>query len=96
MKEEATVQFSLRRVGASEGVLHMLGAAAMFVLLAQAFEADVALAVPPAAGVFWAGWYGALRAARVREWFGQWDAVSFSFVAVYAVATAAAVVAAAN
>ncbi len=96
MKQEATVQFSLRRVGASEGVLHMLGAAAMFVLLAQAFDAGVALAVPPAAGVFWAGWYGALRAARVREWFGQWDTVSFSFVAAYAVAIATTVVAAMN
>ncbi|MBA4137247.1 MAG: hypothetical protein C0518_08030 [Opitutus sp.] len=88
MKEEATVQIPLRRVGASEGVLHILGAAAMFTLAAQPFAAAVAFAVPPTAGVFWAGWYGALRAARVRDWFGSWDAISFSFVAAYAIGLA--------
>lgn len=59
--------------------------AGAFVLLARAFEGGASFAVPPAAGVFWLGWYTALRAARVRDWFGRWDAVSFSFVAAYAV-----------
>jgi hypothetical protein len=96
MKPEATFSNSLRRVGAAEGVLHMLGAAALFVLLALAFDATLAPAVPPAAGVFWAGWYGALRAARVRDWFGRWDAVSFGFVAAYAIMLAEVVLAAVN
>lgn len=90
MNEEATVRIPLRRVGATEGMLHIVGAAAMFVLVAQPFDAAVAFAVPPTAGVFWAGWYGALRAARVRDWFGHWDVVSFSFVAAYAVGLAIA------
>lgn len=88
MKQEATLQIPLRRVGAAEGVLHIAGAAALFICAAQPFEFSVALAVPPAAGVFWAGWYGALRSARVRDWFGEWDAVSFGFVAAYAVGLA--------
>lgn len=96
MKQEATVSLSLRRVGAAEGGLHMLGAAGVFVLLAQAFNPAVASAVPAAAGVFWAGWYGTLRAARVREWFGQWDTASFGFVAAYAVVLATAALAAVN
>lgn len=78
----------LRRVGAHEGTWHVVAFAAAFVLLGRAFDSDVAFAVPPAAGVFWTGWYGALRAARVRDWFGRWDAVSFGFVAGYAIALA--------
>ena len=50
--------------------------------------------MPPAAGVFWAGWYGALRAARVRDWFGAWDCASFCFVAGYAVVLGLALAAA--
>lgn len=80
----------LRRVGAQEGAGHVVAFAVAFVLLGRAFEPEVAFAVPPAAGVFWAGWYGALRVARVRDWFGRWDAVSFAFVAGYAVALALA------
>ena len=79
---------SLRRVGTNEGAWHVVVFAAAFVLLGRVFATDVAFAVPPAAGVFWAGWYGALRAARVRDWFGRWDAVSFGFVAGYAVVLA--------
>lgn len=86
MKEPAAAcRNDLRRVGAVEGVLHIVAGALGLALLAQPFDAAVALAVPPAAGVFWAGWYGALRAARVRDWFGAWDAASFGFVAGYAV-----------
>ncbi|MBI2514173.1 MAG: hypothetical protein HYV96_19545 [Opitutae bacterium] len=81
----------LRRVGAHEGAGHAVAFAAAFVLLGRAFETQIAFAVPPAAGVFWLGWYGALRAARVRDWFGRWDAVSFGFVAGYAVVLALAV-----
>ncbi len=89
MDDEVTVASApLRRVGTAEGALHVAAFAAAFVLLGRAFESDIAFAVPPAAGVFWAGWYGALRAARVRDWFGRWDAVSFSFVAGYAVTLA--------
>jgi hypothetical protein len=88
MKSAATVRDSLRRVGAAEGVLHIALAAVLFALLAQPFGPSAALAVPPAAGVTWAGWYLALRAARVRDWFGAWDAVSFGFVAIYAVTLA--------
>lgn len=80
----------LRRVGTHEGAWHVVVFAVAFVLLGRAFTADVAFAVPPAAGVFWAGWCGALRAARVRDWFGRWDAVSFGFVAGYAVVLALA------
>jgi hypothetical protein len=84
MNQDATIQNPLRRVGAAEGVLHITGAAALFAFAAQPFDPAVAFAVPPAAAVFWAGWYGALRSARVRDWFGAWDAVSFGFVAAYA------------
>lgn len=92
MDDEITVASAptLRRVGTTEGALHVAAFAAAFVLLGRAFESDIAFAVPPAAGVFWAGWYGALRAARVRDWFGRWDAVSFGFVAGYAVVLALA------
>jgi hypothetical protein len=90
MNQEATIQLPLRRVGAAEGVLHILGAAALFTLVAQPFDAAVGFAVPPTAGVFWAGWYGALRSARARDWFGSWDLVSFGFVAAYAVGLALA------
>lgn len=90
MKSEATLQSSLRRVGAMEGFAHILGGAALFAFLGRAFEPEVALAAPAAAGVLWVGWYSALRAARVREWFGVWDAVSFTFVSAYAVALACA------
>jgi hypothetical protein len=88
MKEDATVRIPLRRVGATEGVLHIIGAAALFTVIGQPFDTAVMFAVPPTAGVFWAGWYGALRSARVRDWFGAWDAVSFCFVAAYAVGLA--------
>lgn len=88
MKSAATVRDSLRRVGAAEGVLHIALAAVLFALVAQPFAPAAALAVPPAAGVAWAGWYVALRSARVRDWFGAWDAVSFGFVAIYAVTLA--------
>lgn len=80
----------LRRVGTNEGAWHVLVFAAVVVSVGRTFEHEVAYAVPPAAGVFWAGWYGALRAARVRDWFGRWDAVSFGFVASYAVVVALA------
>jgi len=91
MDDEVTVTSApLRRVGTTEGALHVAAFAAAFVLLGRAFESNVAFAVPPAAGVFWAGWYGALRAARVRDWFGGWDAISFGFVASYAIAIALA------
>ncbi len=85
MKQQATVGNSLRRVGATEGVVHIVGAAALFMVLSRLGSEEVAVAVAPTAGVFWSGWYGALRAARVRDWFGAWDAISFSFVAAYAV-----------
>lgn len=78
----------LRRVGAAEGAVHTVAFAGAIVLLARAFDGAASFAVPPAAGVFWLGWYAALRAARVRDWFGSWDAVSFGFVAAYAVAGA--------
>lgn len=84
----------LRRVGMGEGAGHAVAFAVAFVLLGRAFESEIAFAVPPAAGVLWAGWYGALRAARVRDWFGRWDAVSFGFVAGYAVVLALTVQAA--
>ncbi len=84
MNHPSTFHNTLRRVGALEGVAHITGAAALFAFAAQPFDPAVAFAVPPAAAVFWAGWYGALRAARVRDWFGAWDAVSFGFVAAYA------------
>ncbi len=90
MKSEATLQSSLRRVGATEGFAHILGGAALFTIFGRAFAPEVALAAPAAAGVLWSGWYAALRAARVREWFGTWDAVSFAFVSAYAVALACA------
>ncbi len=93
MKPAATLRDSLRRVGAAEGVLHIALAALLFVLVAQPFGLAAALAVPPAAGVAWAGWYVALRSARVRDWFGAWDAVSFGFVAIYAVTLAVITVA---
>jgi len=88
--ESLITRMPLRRVGVHEGAWHVLAFAAAFVLLGRAFEAEVAGAVPPAAGVFWTGWDGALRAARVRDWFGRWDAVSFGFVAGYAVVLALA------
>jgi len=78
----------LRRVGMAEGAGHVAAFAVAFVLLGRAFEGGLALVVPPAAGLFWLGWYSTLRAARVRDWFGGWDAVSFLFVAAYAVALA--------
>lgn len=65
--------------------MHIVGGALGLAGLAVPFDPAVALAVPPAAGVFWAGWYGALRVARVRDWFGAWDVPSFVFVAGYAV-----------
>lgn len=80
----------LRRVGAHEGAGHVVAFAAAFVLLGRALDPEIAFAVPPAAGVFWSGWYGALRAARVRDWFGRWDTVSFGFVAGYAIVLALA------
>lgn len=75
----------LRRVGAAEGAIHAAAFAAAFVLLGRVFEGGLAFAVPPAAGLCWLGWYAALRVARVRDWFGHWDALSFLFVAAYAV-----------
>ena len=84
MKQQATVRNSLRRVGAVEGVMHIVGAAALFTFLSRLVSEEVAMAIAPTAGVFWSGWYGALRAARMRDWFGAWDAVSFGFVAAYA------------
>lgn len=81
----------LRRVGVHEGAGHVVAFATAFVVLGRAFESEIAFAVPPAAGIFWCGWYGALRVARVRDWFGHWDAVSFGFVAGYAVVLALAV-----
>ena len=94
MNERVTSRTPLRRVGTVEGVLHIAGAAAIFAGLAQPFGETAVLAVPPAAGVFWAGWYGALRAARVRDWFGAWDCASFGFVAGYAVVLGLALAAA--
>lgn len=89
MDDEITIASApVRRVGTAEGALHVAAFAAAFVLLGRAFESEAAFAVPPAAGVFWAGWYGALRVARVRDWFGRWDGVSFSFVVSYAVVLA--------
>lgn len=89
--ESSTItRVPLRRVGLSEGAGHVVAFAAAFALLGRAFEPEIAFAVPPTAGVFWLGWYGALRAARVRDWFGRWDAVSFGFVACYAVVLALA------
>lgn len=90
--EAVSLRQSLRRVGAGEGVAHIVAGAALFTLLARAFEHQVALAVPLSCGVVWAGWYSALRAARVREWFGAWDAVSFLFVAAYAIGLSATAV----
>lgn len=90
MHDEATTRNSLRRVGAGEGFGHILGAAACFTLLARAFDHSAAIAVPAAVGVLWGGWYGALRAARVRDWFGGWDLVSFLFVASYSIVLACA------
>lgn len=89
-KHHATIREPLRRVGATEGFWHILGAAVCFTVLARALDHAAALAVPAAAGVLWGGWYGALRAARVRDWFGGWDLISFTFVASYAVALACA------
>lgn len=86
MNERSSPRHRLRRVGTLEGVLHIAGAALAFACLALPFEGAVGAAVSPAAGVFWAGWYGALRVARVRDWFGAWDCASFAFVAGYAVA----------
>jgi hypothetical protein len=78
----------LRRVGAQEGAGHVVAFAVAFVVLGRALEPELAVAGPPAAGIFWLGWYGALRVARVRDWFGHWDTVSFGFVASYAVVLA--------
>lgn len=89
MSDEVTVStLPLRRVGVVEGALHAAAFAAAFVLLGRAFEGGESFAIPPAAGVFWMGWYAALRVARVRDWFGSWDCVSFGFVVAYAVALA--------
>lgn len=88
MEPTFSTRASLRRVGAAEGVAHAVASATGFVLLAGAFDGAVAAAVPPAAGIFWVAWYGSLRAARVRDWFGSWDAVSFGFVSGYAVVLA--------
>lgn len=85
MNQDASLRYPLRRVGATEGFLHILGAAAVITVTARAFDDSVAIALPVAAGVLWSGWYGALRAARVRDWFGGWDLVSFVFVVAYAV-----------
>lgn len=93
MDERTSSRNPLRRVGTTEGLLHIAGAALAFACLAQPFEGAVGLAVPPAAGVFWGGWYGALRGAQVRDWFGAWDCASFAFVAAYAVVLGLALVA---
>jgi len=92
MNDRTSLRPRLRRVGTLEAVLHIAGAALAFACLAQSFEGAVGLAVPPAAGVFWGGWYGALRGARVRDWFGAWDCASFAFVAAYAVVLGLALV----
>ncbi len=89
MDDESTItRARLRRVAVHEGAGHAVAFATAFVVLGRAFDTEIAFAVPPAAGFFWAGWYGALRAARVRDWFGSWDAVSFGFVAGYAIVLA--------
>jgi hypothetical protein len=88
--ESLITRVPLRRVGAHEGAWHVVAFATACVVLGRALEPEIAFAVPPSAGVLWTGWYGALRVARVRDWFGHWDAVSFGFVAGYAVVLALA------
>jgi hypothetical protein len=84
MDEFTTADKAPRRVGVSEGILHMAGSAAGQVLLAQPFSGRSAFGVMAGAGVFWALLYLTLRVARVRTWFGAWDSYSFGFVWLYA------------
>jgi tellurite resistance protein TehA-like permease len=80
MDDATTADKDLRGVGVSEGPLHMVGAGATLVLLGLPFRDQRALAVMAVAAGCWIFAYAVLRVARVRTWFGAWDAVSFGFV----------------
>ena len=70
----------LRRVGVTEGILHLLGATLALVLLAQPFKGRGALVVMGISALIWILLYATFRLARVRTWFGAWDVYSFAFV----------------
>lgn len=84
MDESTTADKTTRRVGVSEAILHTAGAAVAQVLLARPFSGRSALGVMAGTGVVWVLLYLTLRVARVRTWFGAWDAYSFGFVWIYA------------
>lgn len=83
----STTVIPLRRVGAGEGVGHMLLAAFAFVMLGALLPGLELLGIASGA-LIWGAWYGLLRAKRVRDWFGAWDFVSFGFVWSYALGLA--------
>ncbi|MDP1579669.1 MAG: hypothetical protein Q8M02_05290 [Candidatus Didemnitutus sp.] len=74
---------TLRRVGLIEAVVHIFSAAALLVGLAAALPDGFRLIGLAGGAGLWAGWYGVLRLARLREWFGGWDAASFVTVWTY-------------
>jgi|GEM_PF-3904973 len=96
MKATLLTPAPLRRVGAGEGALHIGIAAALFAALAQPLEGGWAVLVTLAMGGFWTGCYVVFRYARLRDWFGAWDTVSFATVASYAVVLGLAAVGALN
>ena len=96
MNDGITQQPPLRRVGALEGALHIGVAAGLFAALAQPFEGIWVVLAVVAGGVIWTGSYAILRLARLRDWFGAWDVVSFATVASYSVVLALALIGALN
>ncbi len=74
---------TLRRVGLIEAVVHILSAAALLVVLAAALPEGYRLVGLAGGAGLWAGWYGVLRWARMREWFGGWNVASFVTVWTY-------------